>query len=136
MTCFPPKTVVALAFITFLLARCDPNTYQEGERLYRVHCANCHLDEGQGLGALIPPLVGADDYLQTNRDRLPCILKYGLQDTITVRDIRYAEAMPGVPTLSAVQITNILNFVNTNWGNQLPVYQLDEVRHMLGNCPK
>ncbi|MFN0015503.1 MAG: c-type cytochrome [Saprospiraceae bacterium] len=136
MTVFPLKIAVSLTCIALLLARCEPNTYREGERLYQIRCANCHLDEGQGLGALIPPLAGAGDYLRLNRDKLPCILKYGLTDTITVKGIKYAESMPGVPELSAIQITNILNFVNTSWGNQQPVFQLDEVRRMLDNCPK
>ena len=118
------------------LLNCEPNPYREGGRLFQVHCSNCHLDDGKGLGALIPPLAGATDYLAANRERLPCFLKYGLTDTIVVRGTVYAEAMPGVPVLSAIQITNILNFVNHSWGNQLPPFRLDEVQRLLSECPK
>lgn len=134
--CLPASVVKILAAIIFLLpyfTSCQANPYAEGERLYKTHCANCHMDDGSGLSALIPPLAGAD-FLKSHRERLPCILKYGLKDTIRVNDVSYAEEMPGVPTLSEVHITNILNYVNHSWGNDQPVYRLDEVQQLLKQC--
>lgn len=130
------RIVTLLFFLvsaTVALLHCEANPYREGERLYQANCANCHLDNGAGLGALIPPLAKAD-YLAANRDLLPCILKYGLKDTIVVNGTQYAEAMPGVPTLSDIQITNLLNFIGNSWGNTLPTYRLDEVRVLLEQC--
>ena len=42
--------------------------------------------------------------------------------------------MPGVPTLSDINISNILNFINTSWGNRNEVYRLEEVRAALEKC--
>lgn len=126
-----------LLFFTslFFLFRCTPNPYREGERLYKANCANCHMDNGEGLSALIPPLAGAD-YLEINRDQLPCVLRYGLKDTIVVNGKVYAEQMPGVPALSDIQITNILNYVNNAWDNRHKPYRLEEVQRLLGKCGK
>lgn len=130
----PPQATLPLLALLFLATACqDTSSYREGARLYKTNCANCHMDDGVGLGALIPPIAGAD-YLRTHRDKLPCILKYGLKDSIRVNGQLYAEAMPGVPTLSAIQITNILNYINHNWGNDNPVYRLDEVQALLESC--
>jgi mono/diheme cytochrome c family protein len=76
------------------------------------------------------------DYLAQHRDALPCVLRYGLADSIVVNGRAYAEKMPGVPQLSEVDITNILNYINHSWGNQNPPYRLDEVRELLQRCPK
>ena len=132
---FPQKTLLKLIIFLLLLssAACQQVPYREGGRLYKANCANCHMDDGVGLGALIPPIAGAD-YLQTHRERLPCILKYGMKDSVLVNGQMYAEQMPGVPTLSVIQITNILNFINHNWGNDNPVYRLDEVERLLEGC--
>lgn len=119
----------------FFLSRCEPNPYREGERLYKANCANCHMDNGEGLGGLIPPLAGAD-YLEKNREILPCVLRYGLKDTILVNGRTYAEAMPGVATLSDIHIANILNYVNHAWGNRNEPYRLEEVQQMLAKCRK
>ncbi len=124
-----PAALLLPLFVQF----CQSNPYREGERLYQVHCANCHMDNGVGLSALIPPLADSD-YLRQHRATLPCILKYGLRDTIVVNGKTYAEQMPGVPTLSAIHITNILNFVNSNWGNKNSPYRLDEVQKALETC--
>ncbi len=91
------------------------------------------MDNGLGLNGLIPGLAGVD-YLQMNREKLPCILKYGLQDTILVNGVTYAEKMPGVAALSPVDVTNILNYIANNWGNKLPEFQLEEVKKYLDNC--
>ncbi|MCC6412692.1 MAG: cytochrome c [Saprospiraceae bacterium] len=117
----------------FALAGCEQSPYRDGEALYKAQCANCHMDDGRGLGALMPPLAGAD-YLKKERAQLPCILMFGLADTIVVNGQTYGEKMPGVPTLTAVEITNILNYVNNAWGNQNGVFTLEEVRKSLETC--
>lgn len=129
------KTLFAFFFLFFLclVSACQPNPYKQGERLYKTNCANCHMDNGEGLGALIPPLAGAD-YLEKNREKLPCLLRHGIKDSIVVNGKVYAEAMPGVATLSDVQIANILNYVGTTWGNDITPYRLDEVQKHLGSC--
>jgi len=114
---------------------CTEQPYIVGERLYKVNCSNCHLDDGKGLGALIPPLAGAD-YLQKNRADLPCLIRNGISDTIIVNGKQYVEKMPGVPHLSEADITNIINYVQTAWGNQYEIYRLDEVLKILKECPK
>ena len=106
-----------------------------GERLYKVHCANCHMDNGEGLGALIPPLVGSD-YLAPNRDQLACMVRNGIQDTILVNGKVYAEQMLGNDKLSDIQITNVLNFVLHKWGNQIPLLTFEEVQKSLAACKK
>jgi mono/diheme cytochrome c family protein len=122
---------VSLCFLFF--TSCDQGTYQSGERLYKKLCANCHMDSGEGLSALIPPIAGSD-YIGNNRDLLPCIIRNGLQDTIVVNGKTYAEKMAGIPELSEIQITNLLNYINTSWGNKQPVYSFEEVTTLLQKC--
>jgi Cytochrome C oxidase, cbb3-type, subunit III len=127
------RCVYVFAAGLLIFSNCQPNHYQEGERLYIKNCANCHMENGEGLGALIPPLAGAD-YLKVNREKLPCIIKHGLKDTIVVNGKTYVEQMPGVETLSEIHIANILNYVNNAWGNRQEPYRLDEVRDLLEKC--
>lgn len=135
MNRFKTSLILALALCTgfWFGGGCEQNTFQEGERLYKVHCANCHMDDGIGLSALIPPLAGSD-YLIKHREQLPCILRYGLSDTIFVNGKMYAEKMPGVSALSDIHIANLLNFINNSWGNRNGVYRLEEVRAALEKC--
>jgi len=125
---------ILLATLLLCLAiACENQTYQSGGRLYKTMCANCHMDGGEGLGALIPPIAGSD-YLGKNRDNLPCVIRHGLQDTIVVNGKIYSENMAGMPGLSDIQVTNLLNYINTTWGNKNPVYSYEEVTALLAKC--
>ncbi len=129
------SSLVFLFSFSLLIFSCQTNPYHDGEALYKTQCANCHMDSGEGLSALIPTLAKSD-YLTKHRDQIPCIIWHGLNDTITVNGKIYAEQMPPNVALTEVDITNILNFVNTSWGNQNPLYTLEEVKHLLEQCPK
>lgn len=126
------KNLFAL-LLTLSLFACEQQPYQMGERLYKTHCANCHMDGGEGLGALIPPLKGSD-YLAANRARLACMIRYGLKDTIVVNGKVYAEQMLGNDKLNDIQITNVVNFVLQSWGNNQPPLTFEEVTTALGQC--
>jgi mono/diheme cytochrome c family protein len=120
-------------FLTFLFS-CKQETYKEGATLYKKNCANCHQENGEGLGELIPPLAKAD-YLQLYRPKLACVLKKGLTTPIIVNGKTYSEQqMPAMPQLTEVDILNILNFIGSSWGNQMPVFTIDEVKKSLQSC--
>ncbi len=126
--------LAALVFFVFWANACQRDPYREGALLYGKHCANCHGDNGLGLGELIPPLAQAD-YLAQHRAALPCILVKGIADSIMVNGKIYSgQPMPANATLSVVQVANILNYIHNNWGNQLPDYRLDEVQRALDQC--
>lgn len=129
-----PFLQILLLLPVFLVpASCEQQPYRMGERLYKVHCANCHMDGGEGLGALIPPLAGSD-YLASNRNRLACMIRYGLKDTIVVNGKTYAEQMAANDKLSDIQITNVVNYVLQSWGNQLQPLTFEEVEASLAKC--
>ena len=118
----------------FLYISCDKNPYQQGKIYYGLYCANCHMDNGEGLKGLIPPLAQAD-YLTTHRSDLSCIIRKGLKGPVLVNNIGYGQQeMPGVKKLTDFEITNILNYIGTAWGNTEKLWTVDEVREGLKKC--
>jgi mono/diheme cytochrome c family protein len=129
------KKILLLSTIVTLAVFCQRDPYREGSRLYAVHCSNCHGENGQGLGELIPPLAQAD-FITLHRDELACILVNGLNDTIVVNGKTYfGQAMPANRELSDIQVTNILNFIQHSWGNPKQDFTLENVRALLSRCP-
>ena len=127
--------LLLLVFCSALAWHCGElqQSFAEGERLYKANCANCHMDDGVGLGGLIPPLAGSD-YLAAHREALPCMLRKGLEGPIVVNGKTYNEKMPGIPTLTPIQVTNLLNYINQAWGNKNGPYRLDEVTKAMEKC--
>ncbi|MEO0787393.1 MAG: cytochrome c [Bacteroidota bacterium] len=115
------------------LPACGEPNFNQGQSLYQQHCAGCHMDEGQGLGRLYPPLAGSD-WLIERRVESICAIRYGLEGEIYVNDTMYNQVMLGIKDLSEVQITNIMNYINTSWGNDFPLFTVQEVKSSLEDC--
>lgn len=91
------------------------------------------MDDGSGLKGLYPPLAKAD-YLAKNQDHLACIIRYGLSDSILVNQKIYNQEMPGVKDLNEVQITNVINYINHAWGNDLQHVKVEDIQKALKDC--
>lgn len=92
------------------------------------------MENGEGLRGLIPPLANAD-YLAKNRDAIPCIIRKGMKGKMVVNDIEYGQQeMLPIPQLTEFEITNILNYISTSWGNKERLWTADEVRLGLDKC--
>lgn len=120
--------VSALIFSGF---GCRP--YKKGEALYKTHCANCHMPDGTGLEGNIPPLAGSD-YFLNNPVATACFIRYGLQDTISVKGRVYSQPMAAIPQLGELEITNIINYIGHSWGNRAPYLSLEKVKKKLEAC--
>lgn len=107
--------------------------YSTGSTVYQSQCQNCHGANGEGLGALIPPLTDSV-YLRTNLHSLPCFVRNGLKESITVNGKAYAQAMPPQGDLTPIQIAEVLTYVNNSFGNKIGLVDVDVVNEDMGKC--
>jgi mono/diheme cytochrome c family protein len=114
----------------------DPKFQQyfaQGEQLYEKHCSNCHQKTGAGLGRLYPPLA-ASDYLKNNSESIVCLMKYGLKGEVVVNSVSYNKTMPGVISLTDLEIAEIATYINNSWGNKKGLVDVQQVSAQLKNC--
>ncbi len=104
-----------------------------GARLYQQQCQNCHMEAGQGLGQLIPPLAGSD-YLIRYPERVPCIIRYGQEGVVEVNGILYDQPMPENSSLSNEDIYHLMKFLYTSWNNEKKEFSRKEVEDFLDSC--
>lgn len=128
LTCF-----ILFAFMAAVALSCEVKTYEHGEILYNNFCANCHMEDGSGLEGVIPPLAGAD-FLGKYSDQIPCIISKGIKGPMTVNGREYNTEMMGIPQLTEFEITNVINYINTAWGNDFEIVKHLEVREALKKC--
>ena len=126
-------TFTCLVTLSVLLFSCQEEPFQQGKKLYEIHCENCHMNDGTGLRGSIPPLAQSD-YLKNHQANLACIIKYGQTDTIIVNGKNYNMPMPGVSDLSEFQIANIINYINHSWGNDYGFSKVEDIRNTLTEC--
>lgn len=129
---------VAGTVVAALVLNCstDPKFrqyYNKGQQLYTQHCANCHQDDGTGFKAIYPPLKNAD-YLVNNIDQVLCIMKYGASGEMVVNGVTFNQAMPGVSSLTPLEIAEIATYVYNSWGNERGIVSVQEAEQVLGRC--
>ncbi|MBI1224195.1 MAG: c-type cytochrome [Bacteroidetes bacterium] len=117
------------------LASCETYPYQQGKILYTNFCENCHMADGTGLVGVIPPLAGAD-FLTKNGEAVPCIIRNGIKGDLDVNGRIYSTEMAGIERLTEFEITNIINYIHTSWGNEIPIVEHLQVREWLKPCEK
>lgn len=121
------------ALLTLTAISCQDNPFTQGERLYDHLCANCHMDTGEGLQNLIPPLAGSE-FVRDNVSGAACIIRYGTSDTITVAGRVFQQPMAGNPDLTEFEIANLVNYIRHAWGNEYGFVKLDEIKAGLEAC--
>jgi len=124
-------SIVFTAFV-FLLFSCEQQ-FNQGKVMYDFHCAGCHLEDGSGLGEIYPPLTKSD-YVLTHIDDFACIISKGMQGEIIVDGKTYNGEMPGNKGLTAVEINNIINYMNHIFDYGLKPRQLHETKENLKRC--
>lgn len=92
-----------------------------GQKLYHLHCQNCHGAKGEGLGALYPSLRDSLS-LRARHSELPCLIRNG-----------FAE-MPPNPQLTPVEIAYVLTYLTNSFGNRMGLYSLEGVETALADC--
>lgn len=105
----------------------------EGKRLYNLHCANCHQQNGTGLAKLYPPLKDSE-YLMTHRQESICGIRHGQKGEIVVNGVSYNQEMPSNFLLTNLEIAEIATYVYTEFADTVQIITINEVQKILSLC--
>ena len=99
---------------------------KRGEELYISYCLSCHMDQGQGIESIYPPLAKAD-YLMADKNRSIDQILRGAKGEMTVNGKKYDMEMPGFD-LSNEEVSDLLNYIRNSWGNKGPAVTPADVK--------
>ena len=89
---------------------------ERGKGIYEAQCITCHMDQGQGLEGVYPP-VAKSDYLLADKKRAAQQILYGASGEMTVNKTVYASDMPGFE-LTDTEVSDVLNYITHSFGNK------------------
>ncbi len=89
---------------------------KRGEEIYISYCLSCHMDQGQGIEGIYPP-VAKSDYLMADKNRSIVQIIKGAKGEMTVNGKKYDMEMPGFD-LSDEEVSDVLNYIRNSWGNK------------------
>ena len=87
----------------------------DGQEIYNDFCAQCHLENGEGVKGVYPPLAKSDFLKDINRTISS--IKYGLKGPITVNGENYNSIMVS-QGLDDEEIADVVNYILNSWGNK------------------
>jgi len=118
---------IAATFLSFTFQ--DPDldeSIKRGKEVYTLNCQNCHMENGEGMEAVYPP-VAKTDYVQDVQKNIDIILS-GQNGPITVNGKQYDGSMDPMKYLSDKEIADVLNYVRNNWDNKYPMITESQVK--------
>ncbi len=124
-------TITALTISTFFSFQQKPkfdlkSSVTRGKELYVTYCLSCHLEQGEGIEGVYPPLAKSD-YLMADKNRsIQQVLK-GLTGEIKVKGKTYNMEMIGLD-LPDDQVSDVLNYVRNSFGNKGEAVTPDNVK--------
>ena len=121
--------------LLFFGTACEFNPHRQGQWLYETHCANCHMEDGTGLGNIIPSLHQSAHLSRKTIHQTSCLIRYGIriQDPLNPKEEIYP--MPPLPDLNKTEIANILNYIGNHFGNTAGYINPIELKETLEECP-
>lgn len=97
-----------------------------GKDVYTAQCMSCHMDEGQGIEDVYPPLAKSD-YLMKDKQRSIHSVIHGLTGEIVVNGKTYNMDMAPFDFLSDQEVSDVLNYIRNSWGNEGETVSPEEV---------
>lgn len=87
-----------------------------GRESYVTYCLSCHMDQGEGIEGIYPPLAKAD-YLMADKERAVRQIIFGARGEMIVNGKTYNGEMTGFD-LTDQEVSDLVNYIRNSFGNK------------------
>jgi mono/diheme cytochrome c family protein len=98
----------------------------KGQEVYTTYCMSCHMEQGEGIDEVYPPLAKSD-YLMADKNRMIKQILYGVSGPMKVNGKTYNAEMTGFD-LSDQEVSDLANYIRNSFGNKGPAVMPEEVK--------
>lgn len=98
----------------------------KGKDIYTTYCMSCHMENGEGLEDVYPPLAKSD-YMMADKNRMIQQILYGANIPMKVNGKSYQAEMTGFD-LKDEELSDLANYIRNSFGNKGPAVMPEEVK--------
>jgi len=99
---------------------------ERGKNIYIINCLSCHMENGEGIEGLYPP-VAKSDYMLADTKRSIRQILYGVSGEMTVNGKIYNLPMEGYE-LNDEQASDVLNYIRNSWENKAEAVKPEDIK--------
>lgn len=100
---------------------------ERGKKIYDANCLTCHMEDGNGVPRLNPPLAG-DKVVKGDKKKLITVLLKGLDANTEIDGEYYNNVMAPHDFLKDQEIADVLTYVRNSFGNKGSMVTAHEVK--------
>lgn len=123
------KLIALLSILAFANTSCLDHQYVHGKRAYIKHCSSCHMDDGSGIGEVVPAL-DLDIHKVRQLGYIQCMIRNGVENQEAI-----FKMIPN-QDISDIDITNVINYILNDLNKLDTVVNLDQTKEALLECPE
>jgi mono/diheme cytochrome c family protein len=97
-----------------------------GQEVYGSYCITCHMEKGEGIEGVYPPLAKSD-YLMADKKRSITVTLKGYTGEIKVNGVTYNGEMTSFD-LTDQEASDVLNYIRNSFGNKGEAVKPEEVK--------
>lgn len=119
-------SILSLNFFSFQNSFDLKASIARGKQIYQAQCFTCHMEKGEGIEGVYPPLAKSD-YLMADKKRAIRQVLEGANGEITVNGVTYNGFMTSF-NMSDKEVSDVLNYIRNSWGNKGEAVRPEEVK--------
>jgi len=123
-----PIILLVLSSVGLFAQEAKPDlkkSLDSGKLIYEANCQSCHMEQGDGLEGVYPPLAKSD-YLMADRKRAIKQILNGASGPMKLNGKTYEGEMPGFE-LTDAELSDLMNYLLHSFGNKGAVVTPAEV---------
>lgn len=128
-----------IAFVAALISFISFSSFQQaafdlkasitrGKQVYAAQCITCHMENGEGIETVYPPLAKSDYLMEDKKRAIQQVLE-GAAGEMTVNGIKYNGIMTAFD-LTDQETADVLNYIRNSWGNQGDAIKPEDVKSL------
>lgn len=72
--------------------------------------------------------------MENNFEQVLCLMKHGVKDSLTVNGKNYVQPMPGISSLTDLEIAELATYIYNTWEHDRGIVEVTEAYRILKNC--
>ena len=98
-----------------------------GKKVYDMYCLSCHMEDGNGVPRMNPPL-SKTTWVLGDKKKLIAVVLNGMDEEININGQAFSNTMAPHDFLKDEEIADVLTYIRNSFGNKASAVTTAEVK--------